>query len=342
MGGNGTDRTRGPSEIGSRQIFVDVLTRFAQQSRNPRLMQIVRRVSAPVRVAVCGRSGVGRATVAAAFADAGIAVTADASAADVAALVIAETLKPEELVAATQSDMPTVIVLNKADLMAFGAGGPMALAQRRAATIRASTGTPTVPMIGLLAVAELEDDLMAALRTLVAAPADLTSVDAFVASEHPLTAGVRRRLVDTLDRFGIAHAVLAIDGGADIAAVRALLRRLSHVEAVVAQVNAAAAPVRYRRVCTAITELRTLATRSGDQQLAEFLASDATVLAVMGAAVDVVEADGTRVDRGDDPAAHRRRAVYWRRYGTGPVAAMHRSCAADICRGSLVLYGRQL
>lgn len=321
-----------------RQIFVDVLTRFAEQSRHPRLSSIVRRVSAPVRVAVCGRPGVGRATVATAFADAGIALTADESAADVTALVIAETLKPEDRVA---PDKPMVIVLNKADLMAFGAGGPMALAQRRAATIQTSTGTPTVPMIGLLAVAEPDDDLSAALRTLVAAPADLTSVDAFVASAHPLAAGARRRLVDTLDRFGIAHAVLAIEDGADTAAVRALLRRLSHVDAVVAQVNAAAAPVRYRRVCTAITELRTLATRSGDQQIAGFLASDATLLAVMGAAVDVVEADGIRVDRGDDPAAHRRRAIYWRRYGDGPVGALHRSCAADICRGSLVMYGGQ-
>jgi hypothetical protein len=314
------------------------LTRFAEQTRNPRLSPIVRRVSAPVQVAVCGRPGVGCATVATAFADAGIAVTADESAADVTALVIAETLKPEDRVAPAT---PTVIVLNKADLMAFGGGGPMALAQRRAATIRASTGTPTVPMIGLLAVADLDDDLLAALRLLVTAPADLTSVDAFVVSAHPLAAVVRRRLVDTLDRFGIAHAVLAIGGGADTAAVQALLRRLSHVDAVVAQLNAAAAPVRYRRVCAAITELRTLATRSTGRQIADFLASDATVLAVMGAAVDVVEADGMRVDRADDPAAHRRRAVYWRRYGAGPVGAMHRSCAADICRGSLVLYGRR-
>ncbi|WP_234810131.1 hypothetical protein [Mycolicibacterium moriokaense] len=320
------------------QIFVDVLTRFAEQSRNPRLSPIVRRVGAPVRVAVCGRRGVGRATVADALAGAGIAVTADESEADVTALVIAETLKPEDRVAAGRSQLT---LLNKADLMAFGAGGPMALAQRRAATIQASTGTPTVPMIGLLAVAELDDDLIAALRTLVAAPADLTSVDAFVDREHPLPAAVRQRLIDTLDRFGIAHAVLAIDGGADTAAVRALLRRLSLLDAVVAQLNAAAAPERYRRVRMAITELRTLATRFSDQQLAEFLVSDTTVLAVMGAAVDVVEADGMRVDRSDGPAAHRRRAVFWRRYGDGPVGAMHRGCAADICRGSLLLYGRQ-
>ncbi len=32
--------------------------------------------------------------------------------------------------------------------------------------------------------------------------------------------------------------------------------------------------------------------------------------------------------------------VHWTRYGDGPVNALHRSCAADICRGSLRLYGR--
>ena len=41
--------------------------------------------------------------------------------------------------------------------------------------------------------------------------------------------------------------------------------------------------------------------------------------------------------RGDDPAAHLRRAVHWRRYARGPVNALHRSCGADIARGSLRL-----
>ena len=98
--------------------------------------------------------------------------------------------------------------------------------------------------------------------------------------------------------------------------------------------------MRYRRVRAAIAELHALATRSGDQELAGFLATDDTVLAVMAAAVEVVEADGMHVDRGDDRQAHRRRAVYWRRYGSGPVGALHCSCAADICRGSLRLLGR--
>ncbi len=296
-----------------------------------------------MRVAVCGRSGVGRTTVAAALTDAGIAVTTDGAGADTAVHVIAETVKPEDRVATSRSDTPTVVILNKADLMTFCVGGPLVTAQRHAAAIGASMSfrnRATVPMVGLLAVAELDDELMVALRTLVHAPANLTSTDAFVQSDHRLPGEVRQRLLDTLDRFGIAHAVLAIEAGADVTAVRALLRRLSNVEEAVAQVEAAGAPVRYRRVRAAIAELHALAARSGDQQLAEFLTTDDTVLAVMGAAVEVVEADGMHVERGDGPAAHRRRAVHWRRYGSGPVNALHRSCSADICRGSLRLLGR--
>lgn len=327
-------------EHGGRQIFVDVLTRFAEQSRDPRLTPIVRRVGAPVRVAVCGRRGVGRATVSAALADAGVAVTADDATADVGVLVVAETLKREDLPMANRSDRPTMVVLNKADLTAFGSGGPLATAQCHAAAFRALTDAPTVVVVGLLADTRLDDELMAALRTLVHAPADLTSTDTFVQSEHPLPREVRRRLLDTLDRLGIAHAVLAVEDGADVAAVRALLRRTSRIDEAVAQVTALGAPTRYRRVCAAIDELRSLAMRSGDQQLADFLVNDELVLAVMGAAVEAVEADGMRVDRGDGPAAHRRRALYWRRYGRGPVNALHRSCSVDICRGSLRLLGR--
>ena len=86
--------------------------------------------------------------------------------------------------------------------------------------------------------------------------------------------------------------------------------------------------------------MNSLAAQSGDKRLAAFLTTDETVLAVMAAAVDVVEAVGVAVDRGDDAAAHLRRAVHWRRYSRGPVDALHRSCGADITRGSLRLLGR--
>ena len=225
------------------QIFVDVLTRFAEQSRNPRLTPIIARIAVPLCVAVLGRDGVGRGTVGAALTRAGVTVTPDPTAADVHVLVIAEALKPEDRAHLANADRPIVTVLNKADLTGLSDGGPMTRADRRAADCRALTGVPTVPMVALLATADLNDELMSALRVLVTEPADLTS-------------------------------------------------------------------------------------------------TDATVLAVMAAAVDVVEAAGVEVDRGDDSAAHLRRAVHWRRYSRGPVGALHRSCGADIARGSLRLIGR--
>src|SRR6476619_475422 len=78
------------------QIFVDALTRFAEQSQNARLTSISVRSAAPLRIAVLGRDGVGRGTVEAALAASGVTVTPDAPAADVHVLVIAETLKPED------------------------------------------------------------------------------------------------------------------------------------------------------------------------------------------------------------------------------------------------------
>jgi hypothetical protein len=302
------------------------------------LTPIIRRIAAPLRVAVRGRDGVGRGTVAAALAAAGVTVTPEVAAADVQVVVIAETLKPEDR-AMLRADPPTLMVLNKADLTGFVGGGPLALAHRRAADYRALTGVPTVPMVALLATADLDGELISALHTLVRQPADMTSTDAFVQSEHPLSQEVRRRLLGTLDRFGTAHAVVAIGEGA-APALPALLRRLSQVDRVVAQLDATGAPVRYRRVRVAMAELQALATQSGDERLTEFLSTDETVLAVMSAAVDVVETDGVVVDRGDDAASHLRRAVHWRRYSHGPVDALHRSCGADICRGSLRLLGQ--
>jgi hypothetical protein len=323
-----------------RQIFVAVLTRFADQTRNPRLTPIIGHIAAPPRVAVLGRDRVGRGTVGVALTRAGVTVTPDATVADVHVLVIAEALKPEDRAQLAAADRPIVTVLNKADLTGLGDGGPLARAHRRAADCRAVTGVPTVPMVALLATAELDDELMSALRVLVTEPADLTSTDAFVRTGHSVQPELRRRLLTALDRFGIATAVLALGEGAETATVSAVLRRASQIDRVVEHIEAAGAPVRYRRVRSALTELNSLAVQSGDERLAEFLSTDETVLAVMTAAVDVVEAAGAAVDRGDDAAAHLRRAVHWRRYSRGPVDAMHRSCGADIARGSLRLLGR--
>jgi hypothetical protein len=319
------------------QIFTTELTRLAKQAGDSRITALISQVDGPLRVVVRGRDGVGRATVAAALAGAGTSVADDTTTADVDVVVVAETLKPEDR--AMLGAGPTLVVLNKADLAGFGAGGPIAVADRRAAEIRALTTVSTVSMVGLLAVAALDDELVTALHTLTAEPADLTSTDGFLSAGHRLPRRVRARLLDTLDLFGIAHSVLALQQGTDAAALPAVMRRLSQIDRVLARLAVVGAEVRYRRVRTALVELRTMAAH-GAPALAEFLSGDEAVVAVMAAAVDVVQAVGIPVDTDDQPSAHLQRAQHWHRYSRGPVNRLHRQCGADICRGSLRLLRR--
>jgi hypothetical protein len=278
---------------------------------------------------------VGRGSVAAALAASGVTVAVDGQGADVSVVVIAETLKPED-----RAHPATMVVLNKADLTGPDRGGPLAAAERRAVELAAATGVPVVPMIAHLAGVALDDDEMAALRAMVTTPVDMTSTDAFVGSVHPVPAQMRAHLLARLDRFGLAHAVLAVADGATPERVTEALHGLSRLDEVVQRLAAACAPVRYRRVRAAVQELRTLATQSADEELMRFVNSDAAVIGVMAAAVDVVQASGVTVDRGDDVDAHVRRAVQWRRYARGPLDPLHQRCAADISRGSLRLLAR--
>jgi hypothetical protein len=59
------------------------------------------------------------------------------------------------------------------------------------------------------------------------------------------------------------------------------------------------------------------------------------MLARMSAAEAVMRAEGVQ----PGAATHLARARSWRRYGTGPVSALHRACAADLVNGSLRLSG---
>jgi hypothetical protein len=286
---------------------------------------------------VSGRRGVGVTTVCEALGARGVCVTTDGDA-DVRVLVVVETLKPEERV--RLADGVAVVVLNKADLCRSRPDGPIAEANRLAAAIQGQTGARTIAMSALLAVAgrgPVDAETVDALHTLCRAPADLSSVDAFVAVEHPLSAGTRARVLARLDRFGVAHALTALARGADAATLPELMSGLSNVADLLAALRSASAAVRYRRVCDAVIELRCLATGSGPDGLVDWLAGDEPVLAVMAAAVDVLECDGLRVDAGDSPEAHVGRAVHWRTYGRGPVGSLHRDCSAAVVRGSLRL-----
>jgi hypothetical protein len=321
------------------QTFTALVEEFAASAPRLPLQQVINRLRRPVRVAVEGRSGVGRSTVSAALRRRGVVIAPDAARADVRVLVIAEGLKPEDRVTPV-TRVPTLVVLNKADLAGSAGGGAMANAHRRAAEVGAVTGAPTVPLVGLLAEAAdraLDDELVAALRTMVTVPADLTSVDAFTAADHPVGRAARERLLAGLDRFGVAHAIVALASGAEPATLPTLFGELSNVAAVLAALRAVAAPVRYGRLRSAVVELSSLAVQFDDRRAEKLLNSDAVVLSAMTAAVDVLTSAGVRVDTSDDAAAHRNRARHWRRYGTGPVNALHRNCSADVVRGSLRL-----
>jgi hypothetical protein len=324
------------------QAFIGELTRVAEITGSQHLSAMADRLRRPVRVAVVGRDGVGRGRVEAALRLRGVSAAAhDGGGLDVCVLVVAESVKSEDLALARSLRRPVLIVLTKADLSGAGVGGPITVARSRAAAIRGLTGVPTVPMVGLLAALDdlLDADLVAALGTFVTVPPNLTAVDAFVEDSHPVGREVRVRLLELLDRFGIAHAVLAIADGCAPETLPGHLSRLGNVDEVLAELEVVAAAVRYRRVRSAIAELCCLAAQLDEPRVSELVTADVTVLAAMGAAVDVVEAAGGGVDRGDTPAAHRDRAIRWRRYGLGPVNALHRQCSADIVRGSLRLLG---
>ena len=348
------------------QSFVDELARFADSVVDPRVTAIARRSAAPLRVVVRGRRGVGRRTVARALDRAGGAwgISADLRVpsskpdpgADAVVYVVAEVIKPEDAHALAAAEHPVVAVLNKADLTGSLSGrgaGPIAAARARCADLSALVGVPLEPMIGLLAVApdDLDDGLWAALHALATHPGAAACLDGsfagFLAADGPVPTGVRQRLLDTLDLFGTALAVAAIRQGRTPAQVLTLLRRVSGVDAVLAKIGALGAEVRYRRVLEAVGELEALAVGGGlGEQIGGFLSRDDTVVARMAAAVDLAEAAGldaddsglTDADR--DLSAHLPRAVRWQRYSRASMSELHRTCGADIARGSLRLWSQ--
>ncbi len=322
------------------QIFLDGLARLAGQSAVPWLPALARRLGDPVTVAVGGRPGVGVRTVTAALVAAGTRVRA--SGADLAIRVVAEVAKPEDHAALAASDVPTLLILNKADLTGFAGGCPVQAARSRATELAACTGAPTEPMVALLAVAGLDnavldEDVLRNLRVLAGEPADLSSPEAFLAGPHRLPRAERARMAERLDVFGIAHALLALRAGpeCDAERLRCLLRRVSRVDEVRERIDAVAADVRYGRMLSALAELEALAARDADVDA--FLCSAELAAAKMAAAVDVIRAAGIDVGADEGADAQLRRAVHWRRYAAGPVAALHRAAGAEIARGSLRL-----
>lgn len=340
-------------------MFADALARCAATEpalpadRRGDLIDLADRLRAPLTVAVRGRPGVGRRTVARALTCAGV-TTVDRGA-ELVVRVLAEVPKPEDLAALAGPDRPGLLILNKADLTGFRPGGPVAAAARYCVRLAASTGVPAEPMVALAAVAadgladgpeDPDGGALAALRVLVTAPADLSSPDAFLAGAHPLSARVRAGLLERLDLFGIAHAVVALraDPAAGGAEVCAALRRAGRIEPVIAALARAGATPMYRRVAAATARLRELACGDPDAEdaVAGFLAGDDAVAARAAAAAAVLASAGLTVESGaadpegpGRPEPGLRAALRWRRYRDGPLDALHRDCAGDLVRAAL-------
>lgn len=285
-------------------IFAERLTRFAAETDLPGLDAVVDSASDQPTACVHGRPGVGRGSVACALRSAGVAVRDDG---DVDVHVVAEVVKSEDEQALRTSERPVLLVLNKADLVTE--------ARALCARYQLQTGVTTVPMVAHLADVAVDDAMLTKLRT---------------NPEH---------LLETLDTCGIAHVLPAVHAGADAAAVKRVLRSRSGLDGVVAALAPLQTEAAYQRVRRACGALQVIAA-AGDERVAAFLRDDATVIARMAAAVDVVEAAGIAVDPADDPRAHARRAAHWQRYRRGPVNRVFSACAADIVRGSLRLWQR--
>lgn len=324
-------------KIRGNQPFVDELGRFAAECADPRVTAIAARAATPVRVAVVGRPGAGRGTVARALTHAarGITVTASSVDADLLVHVLAEVVKPEDADAIAAAGRPVLAVLNKADLVGSLSGsdgrGPVAAARDRCARLAELAGAPVQPMIGLLAVASFEalndNTAWAALQTLAACSDAAAGLDGsfagFMAADNAVPTDARYRLLDNLDMFGTALSIAAVRRAGTPAQVRSLLRRVSGVDSVVAALSARAAELYYRRVLEAVAELEALAVEHTGigQRIFDFLSCDDAVIARMAAAVEAAQA--LEPTAPTDPT------------GRDEGSRLRRACAADITRGSL-------
>lgn len=298
------------------QLFVDGLIELAARTFDSRLSTIAAGITAPLQVAVHGRRGVGRRTVTAALAAAGVGIAGRPDAArnaDLVVHVVAEVVKPEDLAALHAARRrPVLVLLNKLDLAGHSVAAPV----------------PVEPMSALFALAalggEFDDELWQALRCLADQPPELCSAERFVSCPHPVPRPTRERLCATLDVSGVEALLDLARRDGTVAQARALLRRLSGVDGVLARLAEIGAAVYHRRMTEAVTRLEAMAVR--DDHIDEFLVRDVTVAARLTAAAAAI---------GPPEETALARARRWQAHRSAPVGAAQRACAADIARGSL-------
>lgn len=321
---------------------VTILAITGQYVYKSRLANLVASAREPLRVRVQGRPGVGCRTVVRVLRGAGVPIAEsggdpelgvpDLGVPELGVYVINEAFKPEDHAALSRLRRPGLVVLNKADLI----GSPAGAAVSRHRELRTQVRVPVEPLTGLVAlvglgVAVLDESEWAALEVLVSEPADLGSVDGFVARPHFLARPIRERLLADLDLLGISCAVATLRRGGDRYSVVDALREASGVDAVLAALDRLSAPVRYQRLMAGLRPAEP-----------EWVASDEVVLARMAAAIEVLAAAGMAPEKfenaaGDDATDYIRRAVLWERNVRGFLSPLYRACGSDVARGSLRL-----
>ncbi|CAJ1493075.1 hypothetical protein MU0083_000135 [[Mycobacterium] kokjensenii] len=173
--------------------FAAGLARLAAAAGDPRLSAFAAGITAPIGVAVAGRRGVGRRSVAAALGAAGVRIAespAGSPGADLAVHVVAEVAKPEDVAAVRAAGRrPVLVVLNKTDL-----GGHCGVA-----AVAAATGAPVVPMSARWASAATADGLDDAAAAALRGRSGLDDVLAALAAMG--AARYHRRMTEVITRL---------------------------------------------------------------------------------------------------------------------------------------------
>ncbi|MEP9392070.1 hypothetical protein ABLE94_07380 [Gordonia sp. VNK1] len=248
----------------------------------PRVRAVFAELSAdylrPLTIAVAGRAGTGRDTMARALRER-LAISALGPGEDPVALADAD-LTVYVLVAgvrdsdraALEALMPDrgIVVLGKADTH----DDPDAAAER-AERIAAELGRPVIAVSQLLACADLTADEVAFLRSSALGGEQMPSMSAKYLRGAPGSAErvMRRTLLQRLDRYGIETVLdlLVEDIPGDAGALNAVLHRLSGIDALVPAFGALVDGVRRRRAHHARAEVDDLAAAGADRDVLERL-----------------------------------------------------------------------
>jgi hypothetical protein len=250
------------------------------------LNRAVGELRGPLRVAVTGRFGTGRDTVAAAlrrrFDVSPIGPGDDAEDADAWLHVLAGWPREDDVAALAALDpRRSLVLLGKSDSL-----GSWPAARVRAGECAGELGRPVIPVMAILAIADLGDEEIELLAAMAAAGEQVPPMQAtFIDAGGPGQRLGRMALLRRLDAYGIAATIAVLGSGRREAAELAeLLVQRSGLDALADPLSgfAAAAPIaRLRRVAA---ELEIIAAQGVLRDEIEGLLSGSMLAAAAGEA----------------------------------------------------------